>query len=484
MRRRREFLRLAALGAAWPALGWGQAKKPEGISVNDVQGQLSGTLVYRIVQPDTLEGVQAALKLAQTEERALCISGGRHSMGSQAFAAEGVLVDTRKLAKVLALDSERGLVEVEAGMEWPELLATLHQTPWAFNQKQSGVDRVTIGGSLAANMHGNGLAAAPFVSDIEAFKLLNAKGQLVSCSRTENAELFRLAIGGYGLLGFVYSVTLRLVRRRKLERVAEVRTIEGLAATLVERIRDGFVAGEFHLNPDELSPDFLRRGVFVGYRPVGDERPMPEVARELGEVDWRQLLFLAHTEKSNAFRRHLDFCVATSGQLYWSDDVQMTRYPENYHRDIDRRVGGRGSDILTEIYCTREGLEAFMSEVRAYALRSRTDFISASVRLIEPDNETYLPWARQPYACVTFNVHVDRTSSGLIRTSDALRALIDIGLKHGGSYSLAYHRYALRRQIDACYPRFGDFLRLKRRHDPTEIFQSDWYRAYKKMYFG
>ena len=482
MRHRRDFLRLAAL--AWPAAAWGQAKKPEGISVNDMQGQLSGTLVYKIVTPDTIDGVHEAIKLAQAEERNVCISGGRHSMGSQAFAADGVLIDTRKLNKVLVTDQDRGLIEVEAGMQWPELLETLHRTPWAFHQKQSGVDRVTIGGSLSANMHGAELASAPFVSDIESFKLLTAKGQLVNCSRSENADLFRLAIGGYGVFGFVYSVTLRLVRRRKLERIADIRTIDGLASNFVDRVRDGFVAGEFHLNPDELSPDFLRRGVFVAYRPVGDERPMPEVTREFGEVDWRQLLFLAHTEKSNAFRRYADFCVATSGQLYWSDDVQMARYPDNYHRDIDRRVSGRGSDILTEIYCTREGLEAFLTEVRTYALRARTDLIAASVRIIEADNETYLPWARQPYACVTFNVHVDRTSTGLIRVSDALRAMIDIGLKYGGSYSLAYHRYALRRQIDSCYPRFGDFLRLKRRHDPTEIFQSDWYRAYKKLYFG
>src|SRR5258708_23054868 len=131
-------------------------------------------------------------------------------MGSQAFAAEGVLVDTRKLAKVIALDGERGLIEGEAGMPWPELLATLHPTPWAFNQKQSGVDRVTVGGSLSANIHGRGLASAPFISDIESFKLVNARGQLVDCSRAENAELFRLAIGGYGLFRFVYSLTVPL----------------------------------------------------------------------------------------------------------------------------------------------------------------------------------------------------------------------------------------------------------------------------------
>src|SRR3989442_5733854 len=129
MRNRREFLRLAALGALWPgALAWAQkAKKPEGILVNDLHGQLSATWVNRIVQPDTLDGVRAALKLAQAENRALCIAGGRHSMGSQAFAADGVLVDTRKLTKVLAFDLERGLIEVEAGMHWPGRLPAVPQ---------------------------------------------------------------------------------------------------------------------------------------------------------------------------------------------------------------------------------------------------------------------------------------------------------------------------------------------------------------------
>ena len=77
MHNRREFLRLAALGALWPgALAWGQ-KKPEGILVNDLHGQLSATWVNRIVQPDTLDGVRGALRLAQSENRALCIAGGR-----------------------------------------------------------------------------------------------------------------------------------------------------------------------------------------------------------------------------------------------------------------------------------------------------------------------------------------------------------------------------------------------------------------------
>ena len=494
MSNRRAFLRLAAAGAMWPAArAWAQkaAKKPEGILVNDVHGQLSATWVYRIVQPETLDGLRAALRLASREKRALCIAGGRHSMGSQAFAADGVLVDTRKLAKVLSFDAERGLVELEAGIEWPELLEALKtlQPPerkWAFNQKQTGADRLTLGGSLAANAHGRGLTLPPMISDVEAIKLLDARGRLIECSRTENAELFGLAIGGYGLFGVIYSVTLRLVPRRQLERVVEVRTIEGLAGAFAERIGEGFLYGDFQYAIDDASPEFLRRGVFSCYRPVAEEQPIAPTQRELGEHDWEELLYLAHTDKSAAFRRYADYYLSTNGQIYWSDEHQMSIYPENYHRTIDQRRGAanRGTEVITEIYCEREALEAFMAEVRTYALRAKTEIIYGTVRWIEQDRESFLAWAKKPYACVIFNLHVERTSTGLIRAADAFRALIDIGLRHGGSYYPTYHRYALRRQVEAAFPQFAEFLKLKRKYDPGELFQSDWYRHYKKMFFG
>jgi FAD/FMN-containing dehydrogenase len=492
MRNRREFLRLAALGATWPALAWAQAKKkPEGILVNDLHGQLSATLVNRIVQPDTLDGVRAALKLAQSENRALCIAGGRHSMGSQAFAADGVLVDTRKLNKVLVFDMERGLLEVEAGMQWPGLLDALHtaqagrEQQWAFSQKQTGADRLTMGGSLSANMHGRGLTLPPFISDIESLKLVNARGQLVTCSRSENPELFSLAIGGYGLFGLVYSVTLRLVPRRKLERVVEVRDIGGLMDGFNERIREGFVYGDFQYAIDDKSDDFLRKGVFSSYRPVDDSREMPSLQRELGESEWVELLYLAHTNKAEAFKRYASYYLSTNGQLYWSDEHQMSIYPDAYHAALERMMDApnKATEAITEIYCERDALERFMGEVRDYARRDNVSIIYGTVRLIEQDSESFLAWARKPYACVIFNLHIEHTTGGVIRGADALRRLIDIGLRHGGSYYPTYHRYALRRQVDACYPQFTEFLKLKRKYDPDELYQSEWYRHYKKMFF-
>ena len=494
--KRRSFLKAAGLAAAAPAASLAQAPKkdkpPPGILVNDVHGQLSAQRVFAIVRPESPDDVLKAFAQAKSEEKNVCIAGGRHSMGGQPFAQDGVMIDTRKLARVLSFDTEKGLIEVEAGIMWPQLLEHLNTVQrglpqhWTFSQKQTGGDRMTIGGSLSSNIHGRGLTLPPFIADIESFRIITAAGNLLTCSRTQNPELFRLAIGGYGLFGFVYSVVLRLVPRRKLERVVEVRDIAGIISAFGERVREGYTYGDFQYAIDDRSEDFLRKGVFSCYRPVADDAPLTVAKREMSERDWVDLLYLAHTDKAAAFKRYAAFYQSTSGQVYWSDDAQMSVYPDNYHRELDKRYAAtnRASEVITEIYCDREALEAFMADVREYVKRDQVEIIYGTVRLIEQDSESFLPWARKPYACVIFNLHIEHSTRGSIRAGDAFRRLINIGLKHGGSYYLTYHRHALRQQMDVAYPRFREFLQLKRKYDKDELFQSDWYRHYRRMYFG
>ena len=109
-------------------------------------------------------------------------------------------------------------------MQWTKLIqASLTMQAgatkqWGIVQKQAGADLLSIGGGLSADIHGRLLGLKPFVGDIETFKLVSADGQGVTCSRLQNSDLFKLAIGGYGLFGVVSSVTLRLMQRQKLQR--------------------------------------------------------------------------------------------------------------------------------------------------------------------------------------------------------------------------------------------------------------------------
>jgi hypothetical protein len=83
---------------------------------------------------------------------------------------------------------------------------------------------------------------------------------------------------------------------------------------------------------------------------------------------------------------------------------------------------------------------------------------------------------------VIFNLHTVHTPEGLKHSADAFRRLIDMAIRRDGSYYLTDHRHARRDQVEACYPQFGEFLRLKKEHDPHLRFQSDWYRHYRAVF--
>ena len=111
----------------------------------------------------------------------------------------------------------------------------------------------------------------------------------------------------------------------------------------------------------------------------------------------------------------------------------------------------------------------------------KASLVYGTVRLIERDEECFLAWARQPWACVIFNLHVTHDLAGLQSAERAFRALIDAGIHYGGSYYLTYHRWATRRQLELCYPQFREFLAKKLIYDPGELFQSAWYVHQKKL---
>jgi FAD/FMN-containing dehydrogenase len=490
---RRQFLKAGA-GAGAAALlpagcAW-QATAPDGIVVNDIHSQLNATRVATVAQTRSVDGVQGAIRRARAEGRAVSIAGGRHAMGGQQFGRDTLMLDMTAMNRVLAFDVERGLIEVEAGIEWPELVTYLvesqkgRERQWGIVQKQTGADRLTLGGALAANVHGRGLRYKPMIQDVEAFTLVDGQGAVRRCSRAENTELFRAAIGGYGLFGVVTSVTLRLAPRRKIERVVQVINADQLGPAFERRIAEGYLFGDFQYATDAASGELLRKGVFSCYRPVDPARPMPAQQRELDTEGWRRLLYLSHVNKRRAFEVYADYYLSTSGQLYWSDTHQMSVYLDNYHEALDRQLGAteRATEMISEIYVPRDALARFIDDVREDFIRNRVDIIYGTIRLIERDDESVLAWARQPWACVIFNLHTVHTPEGLERSAGDFRRLIDHGLRYGGSYYLTYHRWATRRQVEAAYPQFADFLRLKRRVDADERFQSDWYRHYRAMF--
>jgi FAD/FMN-containing dehydrogenase len=500
--RRRDFVKLGCAFVLAPAGARSCAPRPASTPtapaaalpdpnvLNDVHSQLNATRVAAVARPSSLDELRAAIGGACAAGRRVSVAGGRHSMGGQQFGADTLNLDMRGMNRVLAFDREHGVVEVEAGIEWPELLRHLWDAQadepeqWGIVQKQTGADKLSLGGALASNVHGRGLRFKPIVDQVESFVLVGADGEARRCSRDENAELFRLAIGGYGLFGVVTTVRLRLWRRKKVERVVVIGEMDGIAERFAERIAAGYLYGDFQYATDGTRESFMHSGVFSCYRPVDPATPITQNPTRFRPEDWARLTYYAHKYKRRAFDVYSRRYLATSGQIYWSDSQLSAAYLDNYHADVDRKLHAKvpATEMITEIYVPREKLAAFAADARRELRARDANVIYGTVRLIERDDETFLAWAKQNYACVIFNLHVTHDPEGVAKAADAFRALIDCAIPYGGSYYLTYHRWARKDQVEACYPQFAEFLRLKRKYDPDEVFQSDWYRHYREMF--
>lgn len=456
--------------------------------VNDVHSGLNATRVADVARPSSVAELAALVRDRASSGRRLAVSGGRHAMGGQQFLADEALLDLRGLDRVLALDVERGRVTAEAGIEWPALMegylalqrerSPRDEPRWGIAQKQTGADRLTLGGALACNAHGRGLLMKPIVADVESFTLVAPDGRRIECDRARQPELFRAAVGGYGLLGPMATVTLRLAPRIKLRRVVRIIDIEDAVNAAQRRVDAGFLYGDFQFDIDPRSPEFLTKGVFSCYQPVPGDTPMPSLVRELSGADWTKLLYLAHTDKRKAFELYAQHYLATDGQIYWSDGHQFAGYVDDYHAELDRLMGSphRSSEMITELYVPPAELVGFLKAAARCLSEREAQVIYGTIRIIQADDETLLPWAREFLTCVIFNLHVEHTPGGIEHAGGSFRALIDLALERGGSFYLTYGRFATREQLLAAYPRIPAFLELKRRHDPRGVFSSEWHR--------
>jgi FAD/FMN-containing dehydrogenase len=453
--------------------------------LNDIQSKLNPTTVDQIIEPSSLSEIIEAVKLANVTSHVISVSGNMHSMGGQQFCSKSKHLDLRKFNRVIGFDPEKGHITVESGIGWPALIEYLNkaenqkQTCWAIRQKQTGIDHVTIGGSLSSNIHGRGLILPPFINDIDSFTLVDGQANLITCNRKTNAELFSLVIGGYGLFGIVAHITLRLTPRIKVKRVVELIWVRELVSKITKCAQEGALFGDCQYSINVHKDINPHPGILSYYTPVPESTPIPIKKEQLSNSDWSKLYQLARTDKQKAFDTYSQFYLKTSGQIYWSDTHQLSNVFDGYKDAVDVK---QGTEVITEVYVSKESYLPFMRKMREDFLKNQCDMTYGTIRLIKKDTESYLAWAKEDSICIICNLNVKHTDEGIEKAKRNFRMIIDRVIQYGGSFYLTYHKWATKKQVISCYPKIIDFLRLKKQYDPAERFQSTWYKHYKKMF--
>ncbi len=468
---RRQFLAVLAATAAGGRIG--EAAEREGIVVNDVHAGLSRTTVSDIAMPRTTDDLAEAMRQPSS------VCGGRYTSGGQPFLTDQRLIDLQHFSGVLHVDREHGHLTALAGTRWPILVEHLnrHAPEWAIRQKQSGADAVSLAGTVSVNAHGRCLAAPPIVADVQSLQLLDPDGRLTRCDRANDAERFRRVVGGYGLFGTIATVTLRLVPRVKLRRIVRWVATGDAVRLFDEAAAAGATYGDFQLNVDDTADAFLREGLLLTYEPADAAEPITRPPPDLRR--FQQFATLAHLDKPRAWAAYRQQLLDAVPPVDWSDAWQAAEYVPSYHATVDAATGAgvRGSEVLSEFYVPRDQLAGFLTDTAAAIRQTQANMIYGNVRLIEPDTETALPWATGPSACVVMNLHVDHNEAGLATVRSAFRAVLDAALARGGSYYLAYHRFARPDQVLAAYPQLPGLLR-----NADGPCRSDWYRHYAAVF--
>jgi decaprenylphospho-beta-D-ribofuranose 2-oxidase len=140
-----------------------------------------------------------------------CIIRGAGLTYCMASGGYGITsVDFTKFNRILAFDGNLGHVKVEAGISVGVMLSFIIKKGWYF-PVLPGYPTITIGGCLANNVHGKSqFKSGNFGNHVIEFNLYHPDHGEITCSRTENEEIFNLTTGGLGLTGVILNVTLAL----------------------------------------------------------------------------------------------------------------------------------------------------------------------------------------------------------------------------------------------------------------------------------
>lgn len=416
---------------------------------------------------------------ARRLHQGVAIAGARHSMGGHTISPGGIVLDMLPFHN-MELDAERRTLRVGAGARWSEVIPYLDARGFSVAVMQSNND-FSVGGSISVNCHGWQANFPPIAYTVESLRLMKADGAIVRCSRDENAELFSLVLGGYGLFGIILDVELRVVPNERYRPEIEVLRAEQYVSGFAEKVTGaadaGLAYGRLCVVPGKGT--FLREAILTIFRRAPCRKEEMPALRSPGYRGLRRQVYRAQigsdTGKEVRWRAEKTLSGLISKSFFSRNQLL------NEEAEVYRETNADRTDILHEYFIPPHRVAAFLEQARAIIPKHHGDLLNVTIRNVLEDKDAFLRYAdREMFAFVMLFSQL-RTPEAEGQMEAMTQELIDAALESEGRFYLPYRLHATTAQFHKAYRQASAFFDQKRGYDPDELFRNQFYAKYGRQ---
>jgi len=433
-------------------------------------GRMVHANVAQIAHPKTEAELQAVVRYAARNKLKISIRGAGHSALGHSIVDGGLMIDILGLNQVLELDQAKKTLRVQTGATWGQLTQVLEPKRLAIPTKQE-FDNFTVGGSIAANIHGKTIDYGPIISHILSLRLLKADGEIVNASRTQNPDLFTGVIGGYGLLGTVVDATFQLVEDRVVEKSESVyMDADALLKAYVERVRRD--PSNTPLCYGFFSSD-CKLGFYVTYR-YADSAGRSDLGA-LKRDETNPILFdiFAWLQRMFTFVRRRAF------HAMWIDSANAETTLRSRRLLLwDNPPRAFQDMLLQKYYIPVDNFPRFIKKAGEILVSYAKDIklLTNHFRFMPANSEALLACSRQDVMCFLPCYFANKDDPAWVKIYESVsNELVNACLDHGGSFYLTFIPATVA-QVRRAYPNWDRFVALKKQYDPDEVFSSSFYQ--------
>ncbi len=347
----------------------------------------------------------------------------------------------------------------------------------------------TVGGTLSVNAHGIAHNTGPIASTVKSFRIMLSNGEIKTASHSENPELFKSALGGYGLFGVILDADIEVVDNEMYELKTDYINYKDFPEYYKKNIENNDQVGLTYSRISVSPSSYLTETAVHTYTKTKFDGDIPTLKPD--EHTWLNRLVINFC-KTGSFGRwvrwmsekyvepSLHTCLSRNQAMSQKEVCLVSRNQEMYDSMGYLKNKLKDTDILQEYFVPQEKMPDFVDGIRNTVKESGANLLNVTIRIVHKDTVTALPYAKEDmFAFVLyFNQKFNEKESRILQktTTD----LIDLVGNLDGTYYLPYQLYYSEDQLHKAYPEIDEFFASKAKYDPSGLLTNKFYEKYSK----